>query len=269
MPSTDFSALFAGHFTGRRVVIMGGARGIGADIGEGFARAGASVLLTDLTPAVLDTASALNETGLDVTGLVADATDEDDVAGVFAHVRSEWGSLDVLVNNAGIITISRLEETSTEDFAKVLAVNTTAQFLAAREALPLLRAAGGGSILNAASGQAREGFIFTPSYAASKFGVMGMTQSLAKELAPENIRVNAYCPGIVETEMWEYNDREWGRLIGGYEPGEYIRNAIESIPLGRAASGADIAHALMFLASDAGTYITGQALNIDGGMFMN
>jgi meso-butanediol dehydrogenase/(S,S)-butanediol dehydrogenase/diacetyl reductase len=124
-------------------------------------------------------------------------------------------------------------------------------------------------ILNASSGQGRQGFIFTPHYAASKFGVIGLTQSLAKELAPSGVRVNSYCPGIVKTEMWEYNDREWGSRLGDYKPGELIQEWINGIPLKRPAEATDVANLLLFLASDAGSYITGQAINIDGGMFMN
>lgn len=269
MSEQTYSEIFTNHFSGKRVVVMGAAQGIGAMIGEAFAGSGAEVLLVDLSEAVHAVAERLTAAGLSAESMTANVVQDDDVARVFARAKEKWGALDVLVNNAGIISIKRLEDTSTDDFRRVLDVNTTGQFIASREAYPLLKAAGGGVILNAASGQARQGFIYTPSYAASKFGVVGMTQSLAKELAKDNIRVNSYCPGIVATDMWDYNDREWGRLIGGYEPGEYIRSSIESIPLGRAASAADVANALLFLASDAGNYITGQALNIDGGMFMN
>lgn len=265
----EYSQIFNGHFADKMVVVVGGARGIGRTITEAFAGSGAQVLVTDIDEQVHATAAALRDHGLSVESRIADVLNEDDLRDTFGHVRETWGTLDVLVNNAGVISIKRLEDTSTEDFARILAVNTTGQFTAIREAYPLLKAAGGGVILNAASGQARQGFVYTPSYAASKFGVVGMTQSLAKELAPHKIRVNAYCPGIVATEMWEYNDREWGRLIGGYEPGEYLESSIKSIPLGRAATAGDVANALLFLASDAGNYITGQALNIDGGMFMN
>lgn len=261
--------MFAEQFAGKTVVVIGAAQGIGEAIARSFAEAGAEVLMTDIKENVTEVAAKMVEDGLGVEAMVADVTSEDDIKNVFKRASEKWSKLDVLINNAGIISIKRLEDTATEDFERVIAVNTTGQFVAAREAYPLLKAAGGGVILNAASGQAREGFTFTPSYAASKFGVVGMSQSLAKELAPHNIRVNSYCPGIVATEMWEYNDREWGRLIGGYEPGEYIAESIRSIPMGRAATEADIANAVLFLSSDAGEYITGQALNVDGGMFMN
>jgi len=267
--ATSAEALFAGHFDGRRVVVVGAARGIGRAVGAAFARAGAGVRLVDVTEGVHATAAQLREEGLDVTSATADITREDEVRTVFADLAEQWGRLDVLVNNAGIITIDDLATTTLADFERVLAVNTTGQFLTSREALPLLRASGGGAILNAASGQARQGFIYTPGYAASKFGVVGLTQSLAKELAKDRIRVNAYCPGIVATEMWDYNDREWGKRLGSYAPGELMREWVEAIPLGRAAEESDVANALLFLASDAASYITGQALNIDGGMFMS
>ena len=103
------------------------------------------------------------------------------------------------------------------------------------------RRAAAGAILNAASGQARQGFIYTPHYAASKFGVVGLTQSLAKELAKDQITVNAYCPGIVGSDMWAYNDREWGRLLGDYAPGELMEEWVAGIPLGRAGTNDDVA----------------------------
>ena len=269
MSVQTYSPIFREVFAGKRAVIVGAAQGIGATIAEAFAGSGAEVIIVDLSERVLDVAENIRARGHQAQALVANVADDADVQRVFDFVRETWGSLDILINNAGIITIKRLEDTTTDEFRRVIDVNTTGQFIATREALPLLRAAGGGVVLNAASGQARQGFIFTPSYAASKFGVIGLSQSLAKELARDNIRVNSYCPGIVETDMWDYNDREWGRLIGGYEPGEYIKQSIANIPLGRAATAADVANALLFLASDAGNYITGQALNIDGGMFMN
>ncbi|ART70305.1 SDR family oxidoreductase [Mycobacterium dioxanotrophicus] len=270
MPDTgDATSLFRGHFSGRRVAVTGSAHGIGHTIARGFAENGASVFLIDRDEHVTQAVETLCADGFDALGAQADVTDEHQMAAAFDQMASTWGKLDVLVNNAGIITINDLENTSLEDFERVLRVNTTAMFIAIRAAAPLLRTAGGGSILNAASGQARQGFIYTPSYAASKFGVLGLTQSLAKELAKDNIRVNAYCPGIVHTEMWEYNDREWGRRLGDYKPGELIAEWIADIPLGRPASETDVTNLVLFLASSAAEYITGQAVNVDGGMFMS
>lgn len=269
MTTTVASTMYAGQFTGKSVVVTGAGRGIGLAVARAFAESGASVLLVDRDEVVETAAEHLRAEGLDVHGVRADVTDEVAMRGVFATAGELWGSLDVLVNNAGIITISDLDDLSLDDFQRVLTVNTTAMFLGCREAAPLLRRSRSGVILNAASGQARQGFIFTPHYAASKFGVIGLTQSLAKELAKDNIRVNAYCPGIVQTDMWDYNDREWGRRLGDYAPGELIQEWIDAIPLKRPAESKDIANLLLFLASDAAEYITGQAVNIDGGMFMN
>jgi meso-butanediol dehydrogenase/(S,S)-butanediol dehydrogenase/diacetyl reductase len=148
-------------------------------------------------------------------------------------------------------------------------VNTTGVFLSCQAAAAVMRRKSTGRILNAASGQARQGFIYTPHYAASKFGVVGLTQSVAKELARDNITVNACCPGIVESEMWQYNDREWGSLLGDYQPGELMAEWISTIPMGRAATIDDVAELLLYLGSDAAGYITGQAINVDGGMQMN
>jgi meso-butanediol dehydrogenase / (S,S)-butanediol dehydrogenase / diacetyl reductase len=148
----------------------------------------------------------------------------------------------VSIHNAGIITISRLEELALADWERVLSVNTTGVFLCCQAAARQMRAQKrGGRILNAASGQARQGFIYTPHYAASKFGVIGLTQSIAKELAPDGITVNAYCPGIVATDMWDDNDRTWGELLGSYSPGELMAEWIAGIPLGRVGTADDIA----------------------------
>jgi meso-butanediol dehydrogenase/(S,S)-butanediol dehydrogenase/diacetyl reductase len=249
------------RFEDRTVVVTGAGGGIGKGIAARFAAEGATLVLADRDPAVLDTADELG-----AIAVQADITDPDDVARVFAAADR----VDVLVNNAGIITISRLEELTLADWERVLRVNTTGTFLCCQAAAARMREQGeGGRLLNAASGQARQGFIYTPHYAASKFAVVGLTQSLAKELAADQITVNAYCPGIVGSDMWSYNDREWGRLLGDYKPGELMEEWVAGIPLGRAGTNDDVASLLLFLASDDAAYITGQTINVDGGMFMN
>jgi meso-butanediol dehydrogenase/(S,S)-butanediol dehydrogenase/diacetyl reductase len=249
------------RFEGRTVVVTGAGGGIGKGIASRFAAEGAHVVLADRSEAVVDAAAEVGGIGVQ-----ADITDPSDVTRLFGAADR----VDVLVNNAGVITISKLEELTLDDWDRVLRVNTTGAFLCCQAAAAKMRAQGdGGRILNAASGQARQGFIFTPHYAASKFGVVGLTQSLAKELAKDQITVNAYCPGIVGSDMWSYNDREWGRLLGDYKPGELMEEWIAGIPLGRAGTNDDVASLLLFLASNDAAYITGQTINVDGGMFMN
>lgn len=258
------------RFQDQVVLVTGAARGMGRGIAERFAAEGAAVVLADRDHTVTATADELAGADVQTLGVVCDVTDETAVQQMVDSIDQRFGRLDVLVNNAGTITIAPLADLTLEAWNRVLAVNTTGAFLCAKAAAPLIRRGGrGGRLLNAASGQARQGFIYTPHYAASKFGVIGLTQSLAKELAKDQITVNAYCPGIVGTDMWAYNDREWGRLLGDYAPGELMAEWVAGIPLGRAGSNDDVANLLLFLASDEASYITGQSINIDGGMFMS
>lgn len=201
---------------------------------------------------------------------VGDVTDKHSVVALFDAAEREFGSVDVSIQNAGVITISRVENLSEADWDKVMAVNTKGVFLCAQEAIARMRKhRRGGRVINTASGQARDGFIYTPHYAASKMGVVGITQSLAKEVAVENITVNAFCPGIIETDMWAYNDQAWGKLLGDYGPGELMKEWVDGIPMKRAGSGEDVAGLVTFLASDDAAYITGQTINVDGGLIMS
>jgi meso-butanediol dehydrogenase/(S,S)-butanediol dehydrogenase/diacetyl reductase len=258
------------RFQDKVVVVTGGSRGIGKSIAERFAREGARVCVAANEALVHETAQGLREMGAKAISVVLDVTDRAQVKALYAQVASELGEVDISVQNAGVITVARLEDLTEDEWDKVMAVNTKGVFLCCQEAAVRMRAAGKkGRLINTASGQARQGFIFTPHYAASKFGVVGITQSLAKELAKTGITVNAFCPGIITTDMWAYNDAAWGKLMGDYQPGELMAEWVEAIPMGRAGTGEDVAGLVSFFASDDASYITGQTVNVDGGMFMS
>jgi len=258
------------RFDGKVAVVTGGSRGIGKAIAERLAAEGASVCVAANETGVHETAAELRAHGARALAIETDVTSKADVQALYERTAKELGEVDISIQNAGVITIDKLEDLPEADWDKVMAVNTKGVFLCCQEAALRMRRAGKkGRLINAASGQARQGFIYTPHYAASKFGVVGLSQSLAKELAREGITVNAYCPGIIATDMWAYNDSKWGKLLGEYQPGELMAEWVRNIPIGRVGTGEDVATLVAFLASDEAEYITGQTINVDGGMFMS
>jgi meso-butanediol dehydrogenase / (S,S)-butanediol dehydrogenase / diacetyl reductase len=255
------------RFEGKVAVVTGASRGIGRGIAERFASEGAAVVLAANEERVKEAAEAISVSGAKAIHFVCDVTAKAQVEALYSLAVKEFGRLDISIQNAGVITISKLEELTEVDWDRVMAVNTKGVFLCCQAAAALMDE--GGRIINTASGQARQGFIYTPHYAASKMGVVGITQSLAKELAPRGITVNAFCPGIIDTDMWAYNDAAWGALLGHYAPGELMREWVEGIPLKRVGTPSDVAGLVAFLASEDAAYITGQTINVDGGLFMN
>jgi meso-butanediol dehydrogenase/(S,S)-butanediol dehydrogenase/diacetyl reductase len=251
------------------VVVTGASRGIGAGIARRFASEGAAVAVASNEDLVHKVADSLREYGGAVSSHIVDVTDIAQVAQLYAAVVREHGRIDVSVQNAGVITIKPLPELTEREWDLVMDVNTKGVFLCCQAAAKYMVAQGSGRLINTASGQARQGFIYTPHYAASKFGVIGITQSLAKELAAAGITVNAFCPGIIDTDMWAYNDSAWGKLLGDYAPGELMAEWVRGIPMKRAGTTADVAGLVAFLASDDAAYITGQTINIDGGLIMS
>ncbi|NPD67727.1 SDR family oxidoreductase [Lichenicola cladoniae] len=251
-------------------VITGASRGIGAAIAARLARDGAAVVLAANERLVADVASRITDNGGRAISVEIDVTSSADVTRLYDEAERAFGRVDISVQNAGVITIARVEDLTEAEWDKVMAVNTKGVFLCCREAIARIRKhGGGGRLINTASGQARQGFIFTPHYAASKFGVIGITQSLAKEVAKESITVNAFCPGIIETDMWAYNDQAWGKLLGDYAPGALMQEWVDNIPMGRAGQGEDVAGLVSFLAGPDASYITGQTINVDGGLIMS
>lgn len=260
----------AKRFTGKTVVITGGNKGIGFAMAERFAAEGARLVIASVEAQVEDAAEALRQGGAEAHGVICDVTDIAQVRALYDVATERCGGVDISVQNAGIITIARVEDLKEREWDATMAVNTKGVFLCCQEAIGRMRAQGrGGRLINTASGQARDGFIYTPHYAASKFGVMGLTQSLAKEVALDGITVNAICPGIIKTEMWDYNDRVWGQMLGDFKPGELMESWVQNIPMKRAGEGRDVAGLVAFLASEDADYITGQTINVDGGLIMS
>jgi meso-butanediol dehydrogenase/(S,S)-butanediol dehydrogenase/diacetyl reductase len=257
------------RFEEKIVLITGASRGIGKGIAKRFAEEGASLILSANEESVHKVAEELKALGINAVSVVCDVTQKTDVEHLYDRALAEFGKLDVSIQNAGVITIARIEELSENDWDRVMAVNTKGVFLCCQAAAVRMKPRRFGRIINTASGQARQGLIYTPHYAASKFGVVGLTQSLAKELASEGITVNAFCPGIIETDMWAYNDAAWGKLLGNYQPGELMREWVNNIPMKRAGKAEDVAGLVAFLASEDAGYITGQTINVDGGLIMS
>lgn len=257
------------RFSEKVVVISGASRGIGRGIALRFAQEGAHLVVSANEEKVYDVAEEIKALGCQAVAIVCDVTDKRAVEDLFAQTVKTFGRIDVSIQNAGVITIAKIQDLTEAEWDKVMAVNTKGVFLCCQAAAKYMMQQKSGRLINTASGQARQGFIFTPHYAASKMGVVGITQSLAKELASYGITVNAICPGIIETDMWAYNDRVWGKLLGDYKPGELMQEWVSEIPLGRVGTAEDVAALVTFLASEDAAYITGQTINIDGGMFMS
>lgn len=257
------------RFKIKTVVITGGNKGIGLALANRFLSEGANVVIGAIEKTVTDTAADLGPADK-VLGIRCDVADKTQVAALYSAAVDAFGQIDVSVQNAGIITIAKVEDLTEAEWDATMQVNTKGVFLCCQAAIAQMRKQGtGGRLINTASGQARDGFIYTPHYAASKFGVMGLTQSLAKEVALDGITVNAICPGIIETDMWDYNDLVWGKMLGDYGPGELMQSWVQNIPMKRAGKGSDVAGLVAFLASEDAAYITGQTINVDGGLIMS
>jgi NAD(P)-dependent dehydrogenase (short-subunit alcohol dehydrogenase family) len=254
------SAMDAG-LAGRRVLVTAGAAGIGLAIVERLLFHSARVFICDIDELALASFSKANAR----TGAIkADVSNESDVDRMFAAVRAELGGLDALINNAGIAgPTGGVEDIEPAEWRRCIDVDLTGQFLCARRAVPMLKSAGGGSIVNMSSAAGRHGYAYRTPYSSAKFGIIGLTQSLAKELGPANIRVNAILPGIIEGPRMERVIRDRAAQLNvSYQAME--QTYLERVSLRRMTSPHDVAAMIAFLLSDAGANISGQSIGVDG-----
>lgn len=249
--------------------VTGAARGIGKAIAMRLAQDGHAVAVSDL-PAMSDALDAVRQEIADAGGtsvaLTGDVTDQDSVRRLVSETAEALGSLDVFVANAGVAQTKALLDVTPDEYDFVHRVNGRGVFLCYTEAARQMIAQGtGGKIIGASSIAGHKGFGLLGVYSSTKFGVRALTQAAAQEWAEHGITVNAYCPGIVDTQMWVEVDRDLGE-INGVDTGESMKAMAEGITLGRVSTGEDVAAYVSFLAGRDSDYMTGQAALIDGGM---
>jgi sorbitol-6-phosphate 2-dehydrogenase len=252
-------------------IVTGGAQGLGAAIVLRLAEEGAHVVVADLNleGARATAAEVAKITGRRTWALSVDVTDESQVAAMVDQTVETFGKLDLLVANAGIVLSGALEEFDVARFRKVIDVNLTGYFLAAKHAARVMKAQGCGSIIQINSKSGKKGSFKNGAYAASKFGGIGLTQSIALELAEFGVRVNAVCPGnLLDSPLWVGSlYQQYAQRLGISEE-EVRQRYVDQVPMKRGCTYQDVTNVVVFLASDQSSYMTGQAINVTGGQEM-
>jgi D-sorbitol dehydrogenase (acceptor) len=251
---------------GKVAIVTGGAQGIGRASALRFAGEGAKVVVADLQAEGADAvAQEITRNGGEAFGIAVDVRDRGAVQAVVDETVRRFGGVDILLNNAGVIRITPFLEIDEEEWDLLFDVNCKGiLWFSQAAAKQMIEQGRGGKIINVASQAGRRGEALVLTYCASKCAVISMTQSMALALAPHKINVNAIAPGIVDTPLWESNDRRFAELLG-MEIGEPKRTFVATIPLGRIEQPEDVAGMAAFLASPDADYITQQCYNVDGG----
>ncbi len=253
----------------RAAIITGAGGGIGLAIAKRFAREGARLALNDIREEAASAAvreiEHLRGKAIFVPGDVGESSAASEIV---ERTVAAFGSVNILVNNAGISKILPFLETTEEVWERTLQTNLTGAFLMCKAAVPVMLAHGGGTIINIGSLAGKEGTDCYAAYCASKAGLIGLTQSLAREFARSQIRVNAICPGIVPTRMWEEMRQDYAKKKG-ILPEEVAEYVTERVPLKRLCTVEDVAELALFLASEESSYMTGQSIGLSGGLLMS
>ncbi|WP_398473515.1 SDR family NAD(P)-dependent oxidoreductase [Tardiphaga sp.] len=250
------------NLTGRVAIVTGGAQGLGADFAIALAKAGAAVVVGDVA-STMETCAVIRSNGGRAEGVCLDVTSSSSVQECIDRAISSFGQLDILVNNAaisGTIQLGALTEISSEDWDRVMTVNVRGTFECMKAAISPMKARGYGKIINLSSGTAIKGSPGQPHYVASKGAIISLTRAAARELGEFGIRVNALAPGLTMSDRMKSNP-SWSSTM--------VSNNIASRAIKREAVPADLLGALLFLASPASDFVTGQTLSVDGGSAMN
>ncbi len=254
---------------GKTAFITGGAQGIGLAIGRQLAQDGAAVILADINgEKVVAAGEELRREGCKALPVIMDVADEQSVNQAVATASRELGAPTILVNNAGIYTKTPAIEVDLKIWHKVLDTMLTGPLLAARAVAPAMIAANWGRIINMGSMMSYLAFGQDVGYSVVKAGMLGLTRSLAAELAPHQICVNTICPGNIMTELMEETARNIEKR-DGMAPGTFLEQRPKQIPLGRIGAPEDIARTASYLCSDAADYVTGQSLHVNGGLYQS
>ncbi len=256
---------------GKIAVVTGGAQGLGEAIGLRLAREGCRVVVADIREDALRATveKIARETAREALGVAADVTREADVAALVDRAAAAFGRLDIMVSNAGILVADAVENFPAEKWLKVIEVNLYGYFLCLKHAARIMKAQRSGVIIQINSKSGKKGSYRNSAYAASKFGGLGLTQSAALELAEFGVRVNAICPGnLLDSPLWvDSLFKQYARTRGLTEE-EVRQHYIDQVPMKRGCTYEDVCNALVFLASDQASYLTGQAINVTGGQEM-